>query len=54
MEAMNGKYLSLVEKCIDFARQFMVLPEPIEVYFDDCPSRRFPTMDNAAAGDGYR
>lgn len=52
MEEMNGEYLSLVEKCIDFARQFMVLPAPIEVYFDDCPSQRFPTMDNAAEGYG--
>ena len=48
MEAMEGKYLELVQKCINYARSFMSLPEPIESYFEDCPSDRFKTMDNAA------
>ena len=48
VEAMEGKYLELVQKCINYARSFMSLPEPIESYFEDCPSDRFKTMDNAA------
>ena len=52
MEAMEGKYLELVQNCINYARSFMTLPEPIESYFEDCPSDRFITMDNAAEGGG--
>ena len=50
VEAMEGKYLELVQNCINYARSFMTLPEPIESYFEDCPSDRFKTMDNAAEG----
>ena len=52
MEKMQGEYLNLVQKCISFARQFMALPPTIEIYFEDCPSERFKTMDNAAEGSG--
>ena len=54
MEAMEGKYLELVQNCINYARSFMILPEPIESYFEDCPSDRFKTMDNAAEGCGNK
>lgn len=54
MEAMSGIYLELVQKCISFAREFMELPDPIEVYFEDCPSNRFRTMNNAAEGSGNK
>ena len=54
MEAMEGKYLELVQNCINYARSFMTLPEPIESYFEDCPSDRFKTMDNAAEGCGNK
>ena len=39
MEAMEGKYLELVQNCINYARSFMTLPE---------------TMDNAAEGCGNK
>jgi len=48
MELMYQPYLELVENCIQFARQFLSLPEQIHVYFDDCPSQRFPASVNAA------
>ena len=51
---MEGKYLELVQNCINYARSFMTLPEPIESYFEDCPSDRFKTMDNAAEGCGNK
>ena len=54
MEEMHGEYLGLVQKCVTFARNFMILPDPIEAYFDDCPSNRFRTMDNAAEGNGNK
>lgn len=54
MEAMEGKYLELVQNCINYARSFMTLPEPIESYFEDCPSDRFKTMDNVLEQWGGR
>lgn len=51
MERMYSPYLDLVEKCIDFAKRFLLLPEEINIYFEDCPSNRFPTMMNAAESD---
>lgn len=33
--------------CVEFARKYLELPS-IEIYFEDCPSRRFRTMTNAA------
>ena len=48
MEKLYGEYLDLVEDCIAFARIFMSLPNRIEAFFEDCPSKRFPIMDNAA------
>lgn len=45
-ELINNKS-SIIEPCVKFAGQFLVLPD-IEVFFDDCPSARFHTMDNAA------
>lgn len=54
MEAVEGKYLELVQNCINYARGFMTLPESIESYFEECPSDRFKTMDNAAEGCGNK
>lgn len=48
MEKVQGPYLTLINKCISFARNFMELPEQIEFYFEECPSAIFPTTDNAA------
>ena len=48
MERMSQPYLKLVENCILFARKFLTLPEQINIYFEDCPSERFPTFVNAA------
>lgn len=54
VEAMEGEYLELVQNCINYARSFMTLPESIESYFEECPSDRFKTMDNAAEGCGNK
>lgn len=54
MERMYGEYLGLVQGCISFARKFIILPECIEIYFDDCPSDRFKTLGNAAEGCGNK
>lgn len=51
MEQMPQPYLNLVENCINFARKFLLLPEKINIFFDDCPSERFPTSVNAAESD---
>lgn len=48
---MPQPYLKLVENCILFARKFLTLPEQINIYFEDCPSERFPTFVNAAESD---
>lgn len=48
IELINNKS-SIIEPCVKFARQFLALPS-IDVSFDDCPSARFRTMDNAAEG----
>lgn len=54
MEKMQGEYLMLVNKCIFFARKFMELPEHIDIFFEECPSEIFPTMNNAAEGGENR
>ena len=54
MELIDGEYLELIQKCITFAREFMLLPDPIEAYFEECPSDRFKSMDNAAEGSGNK
>lgn len=46
IELINEK-ASIIEPCIEFARKFLVLPT-IDVYFDDCPSHRFKTLENAS------
>ena len=48
MEPITGDNLRIVKSCEDFARQFLLLPDRIDFYFDSCPSPRFPTMSNAA------
>lgn len=48
MELMNKPYVDLVNACVDFARSYILLPDHIDVYFDDCPSERFPSSNNAA------
>lgn len=51
MEKMKRPYVDFVRKCINFASKFIELPRNINVYFDDCPSNRFPTFNNAAECD---
>lgn len=46
IELINGK-TSIIESCVKFACNYLVLPK-VEIQFDDCPSTRFPTMNNAA------
>lgn len=46
IELIKSK-LPIIEKCVNFAKEYLVLPT-IQIYFDDCPSKRFPTMNNAA------
>lgn len=46
IEIINEKS-SILEPCVTFAHRFLVLPT-IEIRFEDCPSERFCTMDNAA------
>ena len=48
MEPITGNNLRIIENCIAFARQFLLLPDTIDVVFDACPSARFPTKYNAA------
>lgn len=42
----------ILPPCAEFARKYLFLP-PIEICFDDCPSRRFRTMSNAAESNLY-
>ena len=46
MKLVNEK-ASIFETCVRFANNFLFLPD-IDITFDDCPSPRFGTMDNAA------
>lgn len=47
MEQITGSNAKIIEDCILFARKFLLLPEEINYYFEDCPSERFPTIYNA-------
>lgn len=47
MEPITGSNLKIIENCVAFARQFLLLPDTLNYYFDDCPSKRFPTTVNA-------
>ena len=47
MESITGNNLQIIENCVDFARKFLLLPDTLNYYFEDCPSRRFPTIVNA-------
>ena len=51
MEPITGYNLKIINTCVEFARRFLLLPDSIEFLFDDCPSPRFPTMNNAAEGN---
>lgn len=51
MEKIKGANRKLIQNAIDFARKFMKLPANIELYFEDCPSARFPNESNAAEGE---
>lgn len=42
----------IITECIEFARKFLYLPETINIYFDGCPSERFPQMNNVAESSG--
>lgn len=46
VKIINEK-MHIIEPCVKFACDFLILPD-IEVRFEDCPSARFPSMDNAA------
>lgn len=48
MEPITGSNLQIIENCVSFARNFLLLPQTLNYYFDNCPSTLFPTMDNAA------
>ena len=51
MDQIVGFEQVFVSMCIDFARQFLILPDTINMYFDDCPSKRFSSEFNAAESD---
>lgn len=53
-EVISGKNKTFFEHCIEFARKFMELPETIELYYDNCPSERFPRSCNAAESGGNK
>lgn len=48
MEFITGNNLQIISNCVAFARQFLLLPNTIEYYFEDSPSQRFPSLNNAA------
>ena len=48
MEPITGLCLNIINNCVDFARKFLLLPDSIDFYFENCPSPRFPSMNNAA------
>ena len=48
MERITGKNLQIITECVLFAQQFLSLPNTIDYYFEECPSERFPSMNNAA------
>ena len=48
MEFITDKNLQIITNCVAFARQFLLLPNAIEYYFENCPSMRFPSLNNAA------
>ena len=52
METITGENSIFLNRCIEFARQFLFLPQQIDLYFDDCPSARFPLITNAAEING--
>lgn len=37
----------ILSPCVEFAQNYLTLPS-VEILFEDCPSRRFRTMNNAA------
>lgn len=47
MEPITGRNLQIIENCVGFARKFLLLPDTLNYYFEDCPSARFPTIVNA-------
>ena len=51
MEPITGYNLNIINYCVEFSRKFLLLPDSIEFLFDECPSPRFPTMNNAAEGN---
>lgn len=53
-EPITGTNRAFFEKCIAYARRFMLLPQTVELYYDDCPSPRFPCAHNAAESAGNK
>lgn len=51
VELITGSCLNIINDCVEFARRFLVLPDSIDFYFENCPSPRFPSMNNAAEGN---
>ena len=39
--------MEILPPCVEFAKKYLTLPS-LEIHFDDCPSQRFRTMNNAA------
>lgn len=35
LEYIRGKYLQIIENCVEFARKFLLLPHTIDYYFEE-------------------
>lgn len=53
MERITGLEEMFINIRINFARKFLLLPDKIDLYFEDCPSRRFLSLANAAESDNH-
>ena len=44
METITGSNLQIIKNCINFVRanDFLLLPDSLNYYFEDCPSARLP------------
>lgn len=54
MEKITGNNRKIIENCISFARKFLVLPEQIEIFFEDYPSVKFSNPRTPAESEGNR
>lgn len=51
VQPITGGNLQIIQNCEAFARRFLNMPEDIQYWFDDCPSERFPNIQNCAEAD---